>query len=44
MEVTRFAFAVSFFNRLDPNSNKYEPKDRKWLKEKIFAHLRGQAK
>uniref|UniRef100_A0A7S3HCL7 Enhancer of rudimentary homolog n=1 Tax=Spumella elongata TaxID=89044 RepID=A0A7S3HCL7_9STRA len=29
---------------LDPNSNKYEPKDRKWLKEKIFAHLRGQAK
>eukprot|EP00389_Voromonas_pontica_P015548 GDKH01024253.1.p1 GENE.GDKH01024253.1~~GDKH01024253.1.p1 ORF type:complete len:67 (-),score=9.89 GDKH01024253.1:76-276(-) len=29
---------------LDPSSNKYEPKDRKWLKDKIFAHLRGQAK
>mmetsp|Transcript_55146 Transcript_55146/g.108914 ORF Transcript_55146/g.108914 Transcript_55146/m.108914 type:complete len:103 (-) Transcript_55146:147-455(-) len=29
---------------LDPSSNKYEPKDRAWLKQKIFAHLRGQAK
>jgi hypothetical protein len=27
----------------DPASNKYEPKDRNWLKQKIFAHLKDQA-
>ena len=27
----------------DPASNKYEPKDRSWLKQKIFAHLKDQA-
>jgi hypothetical protein len=28
---------------LDPHTNKYDPRDKTWLKEKIFAHLRGQA-
>lgn len=27
----------------DPQSNKYDPRDKDWLKNKIFAHLRGQA-
>mmetsp|Transcript_6684 Transcript_6684/g.14274 ORF Transcript_6684/g.14274 Transcript_6684/m.14274 type:complete len:102 (+) Transcript_6684:43-348(+) len=27
----------------DPASNKYEPKDRAWIKQKIFLHLKGQA-
>eukprot|EP01031_Cornospumella_fuschlensis_P033778 gene33778-40873_t len=29
---------------LDPPSSKYEPKDKNWLKSKIFQHLRAQAK
>mmetsp|Transcript_101553 Transcript_101553/g.286384 ORF Transcript_101553/g.286384 Transcript_101553/m.286384 type:complete len:103 (+) Transcript_101553:34-342(+) len=29
---------------LDPSSNKYDPHDKKWIKQKIFVHLRGQAK
>mmetsp|Transcript_2139 Transcript_2139/g.3360 ORF Transcript_2139/g.3360 Transcript_2139/m.3360 type:complete len:105 (+) Transcript_2139:87-401(+) len=28
----------------DSQSNKYEPHDKSWVKQKIFAHLRGQAK
>eukprot|EP01038_Epipyxis_sp_PR26KG_P005556 gene5556-7678_t len=28
---------------LDPSSNKYDPKDRNWLKRKIFEHLKRQA-
>lgn len=28
---------------LDPPSNKYEPKDRNWIKSKVFAHLKNQA-
>jgi hypothetical protein len=27
----------------DPASSKYEPRDREWIKQKIFAHLKGQA-
>jgi hypothetical protein len=29
---------------LDPAANKYDPRDKAWLKNKIFIHLRGQAK
>jgi hypothetical protein len=28
---------------LNPASNTYEPKDREWLKSKVFQHLRSQA-
>ena len=28
---------------LDSSSNKYDPKDRNWIKGKVFAHLRSQA-
>lgn len=27
---------------LDPRSNKYEPKDKDWIKGSVFDHLRGQ--
>ena len=28
---------------LNPATNSYDPKDCTWIKEKIMAHLRGQA-
>jgi hypothetical protein len=28
---------------LDPATNKYDPKDRTWIKQKVFQHLRSQA-
>jgi hypothetical protein len=28
---------------LDPRSNKYEPFDRDWIKNKVFEQLKGQA-
>eukprot|EP01041_Mallomonas_annulata_P008181 gene8180-16822_t len=27
----------------DPTTRKYDPKDRSWIKEKVFKHLRRQA-
>ena len=27
----------------DPATNKYEPQDRTWIKNKIFQHLRSKA-
>jgi hypothetical protein len=27
----------------DPNTNKYDPQDRNWIKNKIFAHLKSKA-
>ena len=28
---------------LDSSTSKYDPKDRNWIKSKVFAHLRSQA-
>mmetsp|Transcript_34423 Transcript_34423/g.71015 ORF Transcript_34423/g.71015 Transcript_34423/m.71015 type:complete len:101 (+) Transcript_34423:46-348(+) len=28
---------------LDAKTNKYDPKDKAWVKQKIFSHLKGQA-
>lgn len=33
---------MSFFS-LDPQTNKYDPRDKVWLKEKIFLHLKSQS-
>mmetsp|Transcript_8958 Transcript_8958/g.7999 ORF Transcript_8958/g.7999 Transcript_8958/m.7999 type:complete len:104 (+) Transcript_8958:28-339(+) len=27
----------------EPSTNQYDPKDRNWIKTKVFAHLKGQA-
>ena len=28
---------------MDPQTSKYDPKDKEWIKAKIFQHLKGQA-
>jgi hypothetical protein len=41
--VCLFIPLFSSFVSLDPATNKYDPRDKAWLKQKVFAHLRGQA-